>query len=98
MSGLKRFTVSMQQAVYDAAEARRIALGYGSVSAYFKFLARQDVIARSAHVRTESTPSVGSLESALETGAAVSADRERSSAQRKARAAAKSKGAGAKGA
>jgi len=49
---------------------------------------------RTAHVQTESP--VGSLESALETGAAVSEDRARSAAARKARAAAKSKSAGAK--
>jgi len=91
MSGLKRFTVSMPAEVYAAADARRIALGYGSVSAYFKFLARQDVTARAAHVRTESEPTNADIARALETGDAVSADRARSAATRKARAVAKSK-------
>lgn len=73
---------------------------YGSMSALVEQLIRNEYERR---VQTLTSPPVaisqtapGALESAIETGAAVSADRERSSAQRKARAAAKSKGAGAK--
>ncbi len=73
---------------------------YGSISALVEQLIRNEYERR---VQTLTSPPVaisrtapGSLEEALETGSEVSADRERSSAQRKARAAAKSKSGASK--